>query len=1004
MDRFKSTRICAAFLNAVLGVAVYSGHCFAQQLTLAESVAAMAPLPGMEVRLVASEPLVRQPVCIEHDDRGRLWVIQYLQYPNPEGLKRVAVDRFSRTRYDRVPEPPPHGPKGADRITILKDSDGDGVMDEGKDFVNGLNLATGLAFGHGGVYVLNVPYLLFYPDRNRDDVPDSDPEVLLTGFGMEDAHSVANSLMFGPDGWLYGCQGSTVTANIRGIEFQQGVWRYHPGTKEFELFCEGGGNSWGLDFDATGRLFYSTNYGGHVLLHGLQGANYVKSFAKHGALHNPHAYGYFEHAPHQSFTGGHVTVGGIVYQGDAFPQSFRGKYIAGDLLGHGVYWHDISPRGSTVATSHGGTLLKSSHSWFAPTDVTMGPDDAVYVSDWHDARTAHPDPDADWDRSNGRIYRIAPAGHATRDVTDFASLSEDELVTLHDHSSQWFVRHARRELVRRNATGVLPALTERATNSDESQQALEALWTIASLESFHEELGSTLLNSPHEAVRTWTVRLLGDTKMLSVELAHRLDELAEVDPSIAVRQQLACSAARWPAAQAMPIINANINRDIDSDDPYLPLLWWWAVERHSVSGRQEVMSRFVRPSLWKSQLGSVALLRRLIRRYAAEGTAEGLDCVVKLLAAAPDDSARQPLWEAVLQGWRETPGGELSVQREKLVVSHTFFEVVSKAWQADPRDVTLLHLAILVGHSSASDAAFAEALDSSAATDRRLTLFNIIGERIDSGRVESLIALAESHQPDSVRAAVVRLLARADNAEIGARLLKLHQSSQSEELKSQIRSVMLSRRSLASVWLSAVDQGEIAPSLTPLDQIRLVALLEDESLNAIVTKHWGRLQGATAEEKLAEVRRLNNDLRAGSGNSESGRELFRKHCSACHQLFGEGTKLGPDLTSANRADRDFLLVSLVDPSSVIRKEFVSVVVQTTDGRVETGLAVARDDNGLTIVTSKNERKSFSAGEIEEVRESSVSHMPDTLYRQFKPQELRDLFSWLQSNDSGQSLR
>jgi hypothetical protein len=135
----------------------------------------MAPLAGMEVKLVASEPLVRQPVCIEHDDRGRLWVIQYLQYPNPEGLKRVAVDRFSRTRYDRVPEPPPHGPKGADRITILTDSDGDGVMDDGKDFVNGLNLTTGLAFGHGGVYVLNVPYLLFYPDRNRDDVPDSDP-------------------------------------------------------------------------------------------------------------------------------------------------------------------------------------------------------------------------------------------------------------------------------------------------------------------------------------------------------------------------------------------------------------------------------------------------------------------------------------------------------------------------------------------------------------------------------------------------------------------------------------------------------------------------------------------------------------------------------------------------------------------------------------------------------------------------------------------------------------
>lgn len=93
------------------------------------------------------------------DDRGRLWTIQYLQYPNPAGLKRVKVDRWSRTVYDRVPQPPPHGPHGADKITILEDTDGDGQADKVKDFVDGLNLVTGVAFGHGGVFVLNAPYL-----------------------------------------------------------------------------------------------------------------------------------------------------------------------------------------------------------------------------------------------------------------------------------------------------------------------------------------------------------------------------------------------------------------------------------------------------------------------------------------------------------------------------------------------------------------------------------------------------------------------------------------------------------------------------------------------------------------------------------------------------------------------------------------------------------------------------------------------------------------------------
>src|SRR5262249_32432069 len=138
----------------------------AQGYSLKEAAGRMTVPDGFEVSLVAGEPLVRQPVAVEFDDRGRLWVIQYLQYPNPAGLKRVQADRYSRPRYDRVPEPPPRGPRGDDRVTILEDTDGDGRAGRAKDFVNGLNLASGVAFGHGGVFVLQTPYLLFYPDRN----------------------------------------------------------------------------------------------------------------------------------------------------------------------------------------------------------------------------------------------------------------------------------------------------------------------------------------------------------------------------------------------------------------------------------------------------------------------------------------------------------------------------------------------------------------------------------------------------------------------------------------------------------------------------------------------------------------------------------------------------------------------------------------------------------------------------------------------------------------------
>jgi hypothetical protein len=187
------------------------------------------------------------------------------------------------------------------------------------------------------VFVAQPPYLLFYPDRNHDDVPDGDPEVLLTGFGMEDAHAFPNSLQWGPDGWLYGAQGSTVTANIRGIEFQQGIWRYHPLTKEFELFAEGGGNTWGVDFDEHGNIIAGTNFGDVIGLHQVQGGYYVKGFSKHGPLHNPYTFGYFEHMPYKGFKGGHVTCGGIVYQGGSFPEQFRARLHRREPWQNAVY-------------------------------------------------------------------------------------------------------------------------------------------------------------------------------------------------------------------------------------------------------------------------------------------------------------------------------------------------------------------------------------------------------------------------------------------------------------------------------------------------------------------------------------------------------------------------------------------------------------------------------------------------------------------------------------------
>jgi putative membrane-bound dehydrogenase-like protein len=954
-----------------------------------EAVRRMVVPEGFHAEVFAAEPMVRQPVSACFDERGRLWVVEYLQYPNPAGLKPVTVDQYLRTEYDKVPEPPPRGARGADRIKILEDTDGDGRADKVKIFADGLNLASALAVGHGGVFVGQAPYLLFYPDRDRDDRPDGDPEVLLAGFGLQDAHATVNSMTWGPDGWLYGAQGSTVTARIRGQEFQQAIWRYHPQDHRFEVFAEGGGNTWGLDFDLAGNAFGSSN-GAYIAFHMVQGGYYLKGFAKHGPLHNPRAYGYFGPIDYRGpKVGGHVTPGGIIYKGDAFPPSFRGSFIGGNLLSNAVYWHLLERNGSTYAGRHGGTLVDARDRWFRPIDLLAGPDAAVYVVDWYDKRAAHLDPRDTWDRTNGRIYRVVFGDRRTVPPFDLSKRSSADLIALRTSPNDWFPTEARRILAERRDSAIVPELKRLLADDRDEVVALRDLWALYVSGGLDDATAKGLLDHPVPGVRRWTVRLLGDDHRMNPALRDKLAALAGSEPDAMVRSQLASSAQRWGADDALPILGRLARHDEDRRDPHIPNLLWWAFEWQLRQDRDAVVALLGTAEMQRAPLVAEALLGRVARALVSDGSDADFAACARLLAAAPG----KELTARLLAGMDEGLQGRKLAQ-----VPAPMAGPLARLWAASkPAPGTvLIRVAARMGSPVAIAAAADKARDKRSSASDRVAMIELLGQL---GRPDDLPRIVEilrtDPSPAIQLAAVAALGAYADPT--AARPLLERYPSAAPAVRARILAMLGTRREWATALLDAIEHRRIAAKDLTAAQVQLIAQRADPALVARLEAVWGKVPRVGSPEKKKRIAEIRGLLPEGDkGNAARGKPIFKENCAVCHKLFGDGETIGPDLTGAERGDLDFLMTSLVDPSSQVRKEYQSQTIAMRDGRVLTGLVVEEDDRTLTLVDGNRQKTVVPRDGVEEARPSEVSLMPEGLLDKLTEPQIRDLFRYLQS--------
>jgi len=315
-------------------------------------------------------------------------------------------------------------------------------------------------------------------------------------------------------------------------------------------------------------------------------------------------------------------------------------------------------------------------------------------------------------------------------------------------------------------------------------------------------------------------------------------------------------------------------------------------------------------------------------------------------------------------------------------------------WQDDTTDAVLIRVCARTGRHPAVARARACLEDPNAKSGLRLSMVQLLGGLADSSDADRLLRLV-GNSPEPLQLAALDALPSFDLPELSSELLKSY-GKLGPRVRARVRQVLLSRKPWALGLLRDVDAGLLPAADFTLEELRVVALHQDKQLDDLVGKHWGRLGPGTAEEKLAEMRRFNNDLNAGTGDLTRGHEIFTRICAVCHTLFGEGGKVGPDLTHSNR-DREFLLGSIVDPSAAIRKEYLTYEATTKDGRILSGVISDQTGGNLTLATSTGERVIVPQTQIVSLRESAVSLMPEDLVKPLKPQELRDLFSYLQSN-------
>jgi putative membrane-bound dehydrogenase-like protein len=947
--------------------------------------------PDFKATLFAGEPDVKQPIAMAIDDRGRLWVAENYTYP-------------VRSR----------GDIGKDRILVFEDTHGDGKFDKRTVFMEGLNLVSGLEVGFGGVWVGAAPYLIFIPIRDGDEpAPAGKPEILLDGFGYEDTHHVLNTFTWGPDGWLYGCEGDLVNSNVgkpgapdaTRVKINGGIWRYHPTRRTFELFAEGSSNPWGIDFDEHGQCITGACVIPH-LFHMIQGGRFMRMAGSH---FNPYVYddiktiadhlhwgGDLEKGPFwtdvgrrpDATGGGHAHSGLLIYQGLNWPEEYRGKYFMNNIHGQCINMDIPERKGSGFVAHHGRDFIEFNDPWSLVLNLETGPDGSVYMIDWYDQNQCHTTNAAEVDRSNGRIFNIS-YGNTKSARVDLPRQSTLGLVDLLDSNNNWYARHAQR-LLQERCSGTHEAPRLRAIFMDkildpaaDPLTRLRHVWALGVVDgSAMAQDATTLLQrvsteSADEYIRAWLIQFLCEVPHPSPEMLDLFARLAREDKSPVVRLYLASALQRLPVEDRWEVLAGLYSHAEDAADHNLPLMVWYAAEPLPALDCERALSMAESARLPK-------ILDFSVRRTVALGTARAFAVIFESLLSINDD---QRLLE-ILHGL----SGGLRGQRH-LPMPAGWDEVESKLRASHNTEIydRVQSISLIFGSRKAMEALRQTLIDKSADEKaRRAALFSLLAVKA-SGLAPTLQGLLNDA---GLRGDVLRSLAAYDDPQTPQKILDGYISFSPDEKRNALHT-LTARVNFARPLMSAIGAEVVPRSDITGDMVQQLRNMNDPQLNLLTAQTWGALRESSSDKKaMIEKYKLvcSPDLLKRAFPSK-GRAVFARLCQQCHTMFDTGGKVGPDLTGSNRRDLNFLLESIIDPSAIIALDYRAWTLETDDGRTITGILKEQDEKTVLIATP-NETLLIPRKEIKSLQQNALSLMPEGLLDNLSDDDVRNLVRYL----------